>query len=540
VDAGALSLREAVSVPWTAIEYVHGGIEGTTLEDRVTYSVHKTGYAFDPARAAHAIRCLAAGLSAIHAVGVIHRDLTPGNVLCCGFGVGEIFKIADFGVARATGSAATFEGRCVGTVGYSAPEAPGANAGPPTDVFAFAAVVYYLLTGQRYFAADSPVEAVSLIVGRSRARITDHPTLSPELTQQPETCEAIDQILAQATLLDPRKRPDSPDGLAAELLACLGEQHSGPRSSRELFSAVQSSRPSYTGGHRFTVRSRQQNFALESAAWDVDGHALALEGATGLFWNGDSWLDASPVLSRWPGQKTFAHHHEAGGWLLCGDALLVLDARGSGDFLKAPVPGTTFSLASGRLDDLLLAVGKEADGSSKLWPLVARRFLKPLPLETGLWPRTVQRLDDQRFLLGGRRASGGSFAMVVSPLQGELQFLDVPKTRAFIGGASVLERGTALLTGTEGVVCRLERDELSVSRVPGEPDLSAGAMDVLGREWVSSLGTLWTRDPAHDDVWRIAWNDPSFRTPFISLLAEPGLVLAMTADGGILEGRTPG
>jgi hypothetical protein len=65
-------------------------------------------------------------------------------------------------------------------------------------------------------------------------------------------------------------------------------------------------------------------------------------------------------------------------------------------------------------------------------------------------------------------------------------------------------------------------------------------MDVLGREWVSSLGTLWTRDPAHDDVWRIAWNDPSFRTPFISLLAEPGLVLAMTADGGILEGRTPG
>jgi eukaryotic-like serine/threonine-protein kinase len=149
VDAGALGSSDGPPVPWTAIEYVHGGIEGTTLEDRVTYSIHKTGYGFDAVRVAHAIRCLSAGLSAIHAVGVLHRDLTPGNVLCCGFGIGEIFKIADFGVARAIGTVATFEGVTVGTVGYSPPEAGGKGAGPPTDVFALAAVIYYVLTGPR-------------------------------------------------------------------------------------------------------------------------------------------------------------------------------------------------------------------------------------------------------------------------------------------------------------------------------------------------------------------------------------------------------
>jgi serine/threonine protein kinase len=538
IDAGTLTLGPGVRVPWTAIEYVHGGIEGTTLEDRVTYSVHKTGYAFDPVRTAHAVRCLSAGLSAIHAVGVLHRDLTPGNVLCCGFGLGELFKIADFGVARATGNVATFEGLCVGTVGYSPPEAGGASAGPATDVFALAAVVYYLLTGQRYFAADSPIEAVSLIVSTTRPRLADHPTLSPDFAHHPEVCDAIDQTLARATTLDPRKRPATPALLAAELLAALGEHSVGPRSSRELRSAVQSSRSTDAAGHRFSVRAhRHANMVIESAAWDVDGHALALVGDSGLFWNGDSWLDAAPVLARSEGKRLFTQHHEAGGWLLGGDVLCVLDARGLGKPLAPSVAGTRFTHASGRLDELLLAAGVDASGTAMLWPILARRFLKPLPLGAGVTPTTLQRLDEGRFLLGGRRASGGAVAALVSPLEWELTWLAPPDARAFIGGASEPERGAALLTGSEGVVLRVEQGAVSGSVVPGHPNLSAAAMDVLGREWVASPGALWTRHPAQGDAWQVCWHDPSWVVPFISLMAEPGLVLAMTADGGIVEGR---
>ncbi len=86
---------------------------------------------------------------------------------------------------------------------------------------------------------------------------------------------------------------------------------------------------------------------------------------------------------------------------------------------------------------------------------------------------------------------------------------------------------------------RVEGGGASISIVPGEPDLSAAAADVIGREWVASLGTLWTREPGESGTFSIAWQDPSWTTPFVNLMAEPGLVLAMTADGGIVEGRVP-
>ena len=97
MDTGTVVLAKLgnVELPWIAVEYVHGGVEGTTLDQRVRYSVHNTRYAFDATRAERTVECLAEGLVAIHDVGVVHRDLTPGNVLCCGFGANEVPKIAD-------------------------------------------------------------------------------------------------------------------------------------------------------------------------------------------------------------------------------------------------------------------------------------------------------------------------------------------------------------------------------------------------------------------------------------------------------------
>ncbi len=108
IDTGTVDTLvggQPVTLPWLAVEYVHGGPEGTTLEERVKFSVRYSQAAFDPERAVAAVEALGAGLAAIHEVGVIHRDLTPGNVLCCGAGEDEIFKIADFGIARPSGMA---------------------------------------------------------------------------------------------------------------------------------------------------------------------------------------------------------------------------------------------------------------------------------------------------------------------------------------------------------------------------------------------------------------------------------------------------
>src|ERR1051325_8416527 len=200
IDTGTTLIFGMSPTPWIALEYVHGGVEGTTLEDRVTYSLLKTEFAFDPVRAAHAIRCLASGLSAIHSVGVIHRDLTPGNVLCCGFGESEIFKISDFGLARPEGLGRTFAGLGVGTAGYAAPEqsGEGETMGPATDVFAFACVIYYLLTGTHYFDGDSPLSAYTAMQRDERAHLLDAELLSPELRTRPDACRAIDAALARA------------------------------------------------------------------------------------------------------------------------------------------------------------------------------------------------------------------------------------------------------------------------------------------------------------------------------------------------------
>src|SRR6185436_223484 len=107
-------------LPWIALEYVHGGLEGTTLEERVRFSVRQAGTAFEGERAAHALRCLVKGIEAVHAVGVLHRDLGPSNVLCCGFGEAEVHKISDFGLARLD-QLETFGPVVLGTPGYSAP-----------------------------------------------------------------------------------------------------------------------------------------------------------------------------------------------------------------------------------------------------------------------------------------------------------------------------------------------------------------------------------------------------------------------------------
>jgi hypothetical protein len=62
-------------------------------------------------------------------------------------------------------------------------------------------------------------------------------------------------------------------------------------------------------------------------------------------------------------------------------------------------------------------------------------------------------------------------------------------------------------------------------------------MDVLDREWAAGAGQLFVRDPAADPNWRLIWADDSWKSPFVSVLADAGLVVAMTVDGGVIEGR---
>ncbi|HEY3499902.1 MAG TPA: serine/threonine-protein kinase [Polyangiaceae bacterium] len=546
IDTGNAAIFGNKVSPWIAIEYVHGGVEGTTLEDRVTYSIHKTRYAFEPTRAAHAIRCLSAGLSAIHGVGVVHRDLTPGNVLCCGFGETEIFKISDFGLARPEGLGRTFAGLGVGTVGYAAPEQAldsGMPIGPETDVFAFACIVYYVLTGEHYFGEDSPLSAYEAMKREERASLLASEALSPELGERPDACRAIDAALGRATSFDRTRRPRTAEEFAQTVLPWLGEVPSGPRSSRRLMGSLVGLPPTQDlAGWSWIVRHKpRDDMVVQSAAWDTDGHCFAFTPSGPLFWNGHAWAGARGVLAELPRGMSFARRCEAGGWLVggSGGTLAVFGTEGVRDIVHAPHSDVEFLDGSGQLDDLVTAVGRRPGAPLSLYAMSGRRWLKPLPLEGVANVSALVRFDDSRYVIAGRRAEGGGgFAAIYSPMEWETRPLPIPAVRALVNGAGNPDRELALVVGSDGLTLRIDAQGATATRAHGQPDLSACALDILDREWVASLGTLWTRAPDLGETWRPAWSDLSWGAPFVSLMADSGQVVAMTVDGGIVEGRS--
>ncbi|MES1187987.1 MAG: serine/threonine-protein kinase [Myxococcales bacterium] len=544
VDTGATQLFGKRSTPWIAIEYVHGGVEGTTLDDRLMYSVHKTGFAFDSARAAHALRCMAAGLSAIHGVGVIHRDLTPGNVLCCGFGETEIFKISDFGLARPTGLGRTFAGLGLGTPGFAAPEQVvqgEAALGFHTDVFALASILFTVLTNEPLFEGDSPLIVYELTRGRERRSISSCANLSPELRERADACRAIDAAIARATALEPALRPQTADEFAASVLPWLSDQLGPPRSSRRLMSSMLSlSAPADLAGFDWKIRHRpREDMIIQSAAWDTDGHCFAFTPRGPFFWSGEAWLGAKSALRDLPRGMSFSRRYEAGGWLVggSGGTLAVCTTAGVRDLVLYPDNSVELLDANGRFDDLITAVGRRPGQPPMLLAMSSRRWMKPMVLDGVQNVSGLLRLDDARWVVCGRLLDGHGFAAIYSPLQWEIVPLNVPQTRAFVSGSSNVERELALVVGSNGVTLRIERDQCAVAVVHGTPDLSSSAVDVLDREWAASLSTLWTRDSRSGQTFVQAWKDPTFQAPFVSLIADAGLILAMSADGGIVEGR---
>ena len=140
-------------------------------------------------------------LAAAHEVGIVHRDMKPENVMISTDGR---IKIADFGLARssAMGNTMTAEASVIlGSVSYLSPEQVQRGiADPRSDVYAVGVMAFEMLTGQRPFVSDSPIQIAYMHVNE------DIPKVSTKGISLPVE---LDDLISQATNRDPDKRPTS-------------------------------------------------------------------------------------------------------------------------------------------------------------------------------------------------------------------------------------------------------------------------------------------------------------------------------------------
>jgi serine/threonine-protein kinase len=162
--------------------------------------------------AATLIADVADGLGAVHAKGVIHRDVKPGNIVCHQ----QVPTLVDFGIARAVDATTLTRGLVLGTASYLAPEqAQGLALTPAADVYSLACVLYELLTGRAPFTGDSPVVV-------AMKHVQEDPVPPGDLEVVPP---AIDEVVLRALSKDPALRPADGAAFAAALRTALDGDH---------------------------------------------------------------------------------------------------------------------------------------------------------------------------------------------------------------------------------------------------------------------------------------------------------------------------
>lgn len=223
-------------MPYIVMEYV----EGQPLRSVLDADVRQYG-AMPADKALKITADVLAALEVSHEMGLVHRDIKPGNVMMTKRGV---VKVMDFGIARAMQSGVTSmtqTGMVVGTPQYLSPEqALGRGVDARSDLYSVGIMLFELATGRLPFDADSPLAI-------AYAHVQEEP-VAPSTINRSLT-PALDALVARALKKNPNERFPTAEAMRDECARILGSGQSGaapavitgggpPRSGAGVGSAV--------------------------------------------------------------------------------------------------------------------------------------------------------------------------------------------------------------------------------------------------------------------------------------------------------------
>ncbi|HEX4952660.1 MAG TPA: protein kinase [Thermoanaerobaculia bacterium] len=194
------------------IEHQDGDLLVTELVDGVSLRERLRDGALPLSTALDIALQVARGLAAAHAVGIVHRDVKPENVMVRRDG---LVKVLDFGIAKSPPQlltdpeSATTPGALIGTVGYMSPEqVRGLPVDARTDVWSLGVVLYELVTGESAFPGVTPGDRLAAILEREP---------EPPSRRRPGVPVALDNVIARALTKNAAGRHTDALELAADL-----------------------------------------------------------------------------------------------------------------------------------------------------------------------------------------------------------------------------------------------------------------------------------------------------------------------------------
>jgi hypothetical protein len=510
-------------------------LEGQTLRERIGSGPLSSRKAID-----YALQ-VARGLAAAHEKGIVHRDLKPENLFLTH---DDRVKILDFGLAKLTrpetdaeADAATVQvntepGQVMGTAGYMSPEqVRGKAADHRSDIFAFGAILYEMLSGQRAFRGETPADTMSAILKDEPAELTEVARNVPP---------ALERMVRHCLEKNPAQRFQSAGDLAFNLEALtdtsLLSSVAGKTSAQTAIAEAVIAETAITekaSAQKKEAASRGKRFALAGAL----GLAVAM---LGLGW----WLGRSSGRAPLPEYQPITFRTGSiGNARFTPDGSIVYSGSWDGGENQLYIGRTDDHGARevGVKDAELLAISKSGELAIRLHSVTMGGFaqvgtLARIPMSGGAPREVLDNVEDADWA-----ADGESMAVVRYVPENQHWRLEYPIGKVLVDGTNWISHPKISPDGKWVAFADHQNamgDDQGSVAVIGSDGTDHDKEKILSSGWISLEGILWS--PAGDEIWFTSSNIGGGTNPRAVRLSGKARLIANVPGGMWLEDERNG